>query len=54
VRSGVSCCKLSPIPTNVNGAVRASFYIYNTLNDVDALINALKTYKKGDELANVL
>jgi cysteine desulfurase/selenocysteine lyase len=54
VRSGLSCAKLSPKITGVDGAVRASFYIYNDKKDVDTLVKALKTYKKGSELNNVI
>ncbi len=54
VRSGLSCAKCSYLITKIDAAVRASFYIYNTKQDVDLLVNALKKYKKGDELVNVL
>jgi cysteine desulfurase/selenocysteine lyase len=47
VRAGMSCVKLqSFITNNPTGAVRASFYLYNTKADVDALVLALKTFKK--------
>jgi cysteine desulfurase/selenocysteine lyase len=54
VRSGLSCAKLSPKITGADGMVRASFYIYNDKKDVDALVKALRTYKKGSELDNVI
>ena len=54
VRSGVSCVKMSPLITEVEGAVRASLYVYNTRKDIDDLVNALKEYKKGAELDHVV
>lgn len=54
VRAGLSCAKLSYVNTKVNQAVRASLYVYNTKNDIDVLVKALKEYKKGDELDNVI
>ncbi len=40
VRSGTHCSKLLPIYTGAPATVRASFYIYNDEEDVDALIDA--------------
>ncbi|WEK82933.1 MAG: aminotransferase class V-fold PLP-dependent enzyme [Mycoplasma sp.] len=54
VRAGLSCAKLSTKITKVPSAVRASFYLYNTKEDVDKLIKVLKEYKKGDELTHVI
>lgn len=55
VRSGVSCAKLQHnITNNKNGFVRASFYFYNTKQDVDKLINCLLKFKKGDLLKHVI
>lgn len=54
VRSGLSCCKVSTVITHVDAAVRASFYFYNTKKDVDKLVEALKTFKRGAELDNVI
>lgn len=54
VRAGLSCAKLSYKITKVNGAVRASFYLYNTKSDIDKLVKILKSYKKGDELTHVI
>ena len=54
VRAGVSCVKMSPIITKVEGAVRASLYLYNTRKDIDTLVEALKKYKKGAELDHVI
>lgn len=42
VRSGQHCAKLLNDVLHVPYTVRASFYLYNTKEDVDALINALK------------
>ncbi len=54
VRSGLSCAKASNISTNIASAVRISFYIYNTREEIDYLIKILKNFKKGDELNNVI
>ncbi|MCF0125637.1 MAG: aminotransferase class V-fold PLP-dependent enzyme [Clostridia bacterium] len=54
VRSGVSCVKMSPVITKIEGAVRASLYVYNTRKDIDKLVDALKKYKKGAELDHVV
>ena len=54
VRSGLSCAKLSKLETKIESAVRASFYFYNTFEEVDQLINKLKEYKKGSELDYVI
>jgi cysteine desulfurase/selenocysteine lyase len=54
VRSGLSCAKLADYLMPVKSAVRASLYIYNDKNDVDKLVNALKSYKSGDELKHVI
>lgn len=53
VRGGLSCAKLMP---NIIGAftpVRASLYIYNDKSDIDRICQALKEYKKGDELNGI-
>ncbi len=50
VRGGLSCAKLM---THIIGSftpVRASLFIYNDKSDIDKLCQALKEYKKGDEL----
>ncbi|OAB43835.1 cysteine desulfurase [Paenibacillus antarcticus] len=41
VRAGHHCCQPLMRWLNVNSTVRASFYLYNTKNDVDRLISAL-------------
>lgn len=43
VRSGQHCAKILPEHLKTQGTVRASFYIYNTIEDVDALIKACQT-----------
>ena len=42
VRSGQHCAKLLPDFLDTPGTCRASFYLYNTKDEVDALIEALK------------
>jgi cysteine desulfurase/selenocysteine lyase len=55
VRAGMSCVKLQNYITNTPaGAVRASFYFYNTKADVDALVNTLKKFKKTIILKNLI
>ena len=48
VRSGYHCAALAhrALGTPIGGAVRASFGIYNTFDDVDALCDAVKSAKK--------
>lgn len=43
VRSGQHCAKLLPDVLNTFATVRASFYIYNTKEEIDVLIDALKS-----------
>ena len=43
VRSGQHCAKLLPDVIDAFGTVRASFYLYNTLEEVDTLVENLKT-----------
>ncbi len=42
VRSGHHCCQPLMNLLNISGSCRASFYIYNTKKDVDALIKGLE------------
>lgn len=42
VRSGQHCSKLLPEIFNTQGTIRASFYIYNNMDDVNALVEACK------------
>ena len=46
VRSGMHCAHPLHHYLGLKGTVRASFYLYNVKEDVDALINALKKLKK--------
>ena len=46
LRSGHHCAQVLMERLNVAATSRASFYIYNTKADVDALINSLKTVAK--------
>lgn len=43
VRSGQHCAKILPETLKTQGTVRASFYIYNTDEDVEAFVKACKT-----------
>ncbi len=43
VRSGQHCAKLLPEILKTAGTVRASFYFYNTKDEIDVLVEALKT-----------
>lgn len=54
VRSGLSCAKLADEIINYSHVVRASMHFYTNKQDIDNLINALKTYKKGDELDGLI
>jgi cysteine desulfurase/selenocysteine lyase len=42
IRAGHHCCQPLMRDLNVAGTARASFYIYNTPDEVDALVAALK------------
>lgn len=42
VRSGTHCAKLLPDVLHVNSTIRASFYFYNTKEEVDTFVSALK------------
>ena len=46
VRAGHHCAQLITKYLNVIGTVRASFYIYNTMEDADKLIEAIKEASK--------
>lgn len=46
VRSGMHCAHPLHYRLGIKGTVRASYYIYNVKEDVDALIDALKTIVK--------
>jgi len=46
LRSGHHCAQVLMERLNVAATSRASFYIYNTKADVDALIDSLKTVAK--------
>jgi cysteine desulfurase/selenocysteine lyase len=50
VRTGEHCAKLLIDFLNVKGSVRASLYFYNTKEDMDKLVDALKDITKGDGL----
>lgn len=46
IRAGHHCCQPLMNDLGVSGTARASFYIYNTNEDVDKLINALREAKR--------
>lgn len=46
IRAGHHCCQPLMNDLGVSGTARASFYIYNTKDDVDAFINALVEAKR--------
>lgn len=46
VRSGHHCAEVLHTRLNVNASVRASFYLYNTKQDVEALVAALQKVKE--------
>ena len=46
IRAGHHCCQPLMRELNVQGTARASFYIYNTNEEVDALVSALKEAHK--------
>ncbi len=46
IRSGHHCCQPLMETLGVTATCRASFHIYNTFEDVDKLVNALKKCKK--------
>ncbi len=46
IRAGHHCCQPLMRELNVQGTARASFYIYNTMEEVDALVSALKEAHK--------
>ena len=41
VRAGHHCCEPFMKKEGITGTVRASFYLYNGPEDIDALVNAL-------------
>ncbi|MCV3743512.1 aminotransferase class V-fold PLP-dependent enzyme [Ureaplasma sp. ES3154-GEN] len=53
-RAGLSCAKLMNDILDTQAAVRLSFYLYNTKDDIDYLIDVLKKYHKGDELDGLI
>ncbi len=48
VRTGEHCAKLLIDIINTKGSVRASLYLYNSIEDMDRLVDALKEITKGD------
>ena len=55
VRAGVSCVHLAKkMTTAAQGFVRVSLMFYNTKNEIDRLIEALKEFKVGDSLVGLI
>ncbi|WP_066307961.1 cysteine desulfurase [Bacillus sp. FJAT-29814] len=54
IRAGHHCCQPLMKWLNVSATARASFYLYNTEEDIDLLINGIKTAKAYFEEAFVL
>lgn len=54
VRSGLSCAKLIHENINTNAVIRVSLNIYNDKSDIDRLVDAVKKFKKGDELNGII
>lgn len=50
VRSGLSCAKLAHEVIKKDHVVRASYHLYTNKDDVDKLLDVLRSFKKGDEL----
>ena len=50
VRAGNHCAKIVKDEINVSNTCRASFYLYNTKEEIDQLINALKQQDKIFEI----
>lgn len=48
VRTGEHCAKLLLDVIKTKGSVRASLYLYNSLEDMDRFVDALKEITKGD------
>jgi cysteine desulfurase/selenocysteine lyase len=46
IRAGHHCCQALMRDLNITGTARASFYIYNTVEEVDFLFESLKEAKK--------
>ena len=42
IRAGHHCCQPLMRDLGISGTARASFYVYNTREDVDLLVSALK------------
>lgn len=46
VRDGFQCAQPLYSSENLNGAIRVSLYLYNTIEEIDALIYALNKLRK--------
>lgn len=54
VRSGLSCAKLANEIIDLEHAIRVSLHFYNNESDILKLVEALKKYKRGDELDGII
>jgi cysteine desulfurase/selenocysteine lyase len=52
IRAGHHCAQPLMKYLGVNYTCRASFYFYNTIKDIDALVTAIKEIRKGRELGS--
>lgn len=46
VRAGHHCCQPLMTSMGIHGTARASFYVYNTREEVDFLVESMKTVDK--------
>ena len=51
-RSGKHCVKMLEDESEITDTVRISLYFYNTYEEIDTLINALKNYDEIVKFAN--
>lgn len=54
VRSGLSCAKLLNNVINSEGVIRASFYIYNDMNDIKKFVEVIKNFSRKDLLNGII
>ncbi len=47
IRAGHHCCQPFMRDLGISGTARASFYVYNTKEDVDALVASLRKSRHG-------
>lgn len=54
VRAGLSCAKLMNDVIGTDGIIRASFYVYNDLDDLKTFVKLIKDFKKEDILNDLI